>query len=208
MNFINKYIFSTAGIITIFVLNFDFGWRHFIIPSASMEPTMMTGDIYFGNMHKYGINRPSILGIDPFGVNREFTFNEPKVGDVIIFQKGGRKMIKRIFASGGDFVEIDGSNNFYRNGELDNSNAFFDKNASAEFKAQLTAMDAGKMPMALVGDKFTYKVPEGEFFVLGDNRNHSKDSRFIGAIKSESIIGGPSLTVINPKGGNFMRNTF
>lgn len=95
------------------------------VPSASMEPTLPEGSIIFGFRF----------------------FGEPKVGDIIVFERDEILMVKRVAAVGGDEVDL----------------------------TKLAYMDTVSIP---VREEVILKVPEGSFFVLGDNTKNSVDSRY------------------------------
>ncbi len=107
------------------------------IPSESMEPTLPKGSIIFGVR----------------------TFDEQKVGDIIVFERDGIFMVKRVSAVGGDEVDL----------------------------TRLTYMGTVAIP---VRDEMVLTVPEGSYFVLGDNAQHSVDSRYWNDpyVKAEDIV--------------------
>ena len=113
-----------------------------LIPSESMENTIMTDDRIFGNRLAY-------------------LFGEPKRGDVVIFKfpdDERQLFIKRVIGLPGDKVNIiDGK-------------VYINDSA--------TPLDEPYLPEPMNGNYGPYTVPEGEYFMLGDNRNRSKDSRF------------------------------
>jgi signal peptidase I len=114
---------------------------------------------------------PTLMLGDRVMVNRFiFRFTEPKRGDIIVFKTALRKdpLIKRVIGVGGDRIAVhDGS--LYLNGEPQVEPQLNDKVISGEFK-EIT-------------------VPPGEFFMMGDNRNESADSRVFGPIKRNVILG-------------------
>lgn len=125
------------------------------IPSASMENTVMTGDRIFGFRLSYGFN------FDKFGMDISHKWKDPERYDIIIFQypDDERQLyIKRLIGLPGETVEIiDGK--VYIDGSE-------------------TPLDDSFIPEDMKGSFGPYTVPEGEYFMLGDNRNNSSDSRF------------------------------
>lgn len=98
---------------------------------------------------------------------------EVEKGDVIGFYYGGRVLLKRMIAGGGDYIEIDNEGNVYVN----------DKKLEESY---LMEQSLGKCEL-----DFPYQVPEGMLFVLGDNRAVSMDSRIkaIGCVEKDQIVG-------------------
>ena len=101
-------------------------------------------------------------------------FYTPDYGDIIVFEDYStslrKPLIKRVIALGGDEVKIDG-NSVYVNGEL--------------LKEDYTYY----MYQGFSGTKISLTVPEGELFVMGDNRLNSTDSRAFGTIREDTILG-------------------
>lgn len=98
---------------------------------------------------------------------------EVETGDIIGFYYGGRVLLKRVIAESGDDIEIDKEGNVYVNSE------------KLE-EPYLTSQNLGKCEL-----DFPYQVPEGMYFVLGDNRTVSLDSRIkaIGCVEEAQIVG-------------------
>ena len=135
--------FTIHFILYLLILIFVFGFAIDInyIPSASMEPTLMTGNVEISNKLAY--------------VKRK-----PQRGDIISFYSRENKEImgKRIIGVAGDKIEFyDGY--VYINGELLDESAYLDEDVETNCMK-------------------TFEVPKGTVFVLGDNRQNSKDSRF------------------------------
>ena len=125
------------------------------IPSESMEQTIMTGDRIFGFRMAYGIN------FDFFGKHISKKMKDPERYDIIMFKypdDESQLFIKRLIGLPGDTVEI-------RNGKVF-INGVEDEEANSH------------VPETPTGNYGPYVVPEGSYFMLGDNREHSKDSRF------------------------------
>ncbi|MGI6069998.1 MAG: signal peptidase I [Blautia sp.] len=152
------------------------------IPSESMEKTIMTGDRIFGFRMAYGIN------FDFFGKHVSKQFKEPERFDVVIFKypdDESQYFIKRIIGLPGETVNIvDGK--VYIDGAEE-------------------PLDDSFTPETPRGSWGPYEVPEGSYFMMGDNRNWSKDSRFWKNtyVKYEKIVGKavlryyPSIKIID-----------
>ena len=139
------------------------------IPSGSMENTVMTGDRLFGIRNAYGPN------LELFSKNiLKVKMKDPERMDIIIFHypdDESQLFIKRIIGLPGETVEVKGGD-VYINGKVE-------EQCNAHIKE----------PMQ--GNFGPYQVPEGSYFVMGDNRNNSNDSRFWKQpfVKYEQIVG-------------------
>jgi signal peptidase I len=148
----------------------------FKIPSGSMEDTLLIGDHLLVNKFIYGTHLP-------FTDEPILQVREPERGDIIVFEFPEdkdksyferRDFIKRVIGLPGDTVEIR-SKNVYVNGEryITPEAVYKDGN--------LTAGPRDNMPPV--------KVPEDKYFVMGDNRDRSYDSRFWGFVDASAIKG-------------------
>ena len=125
------------------------------IPSPSMENTLMVKDRLFGFRLAYGIN------LDLFGNKISEKFRDPERFDIVIFKypdDESRLFIKRVIGLPGETVEI--------------------KDGKVYIDDSETPLDDSFIPEKMLGSYGPYKVPENCYFMLGDNRNNSKDSRF------------------------------
>ncbi len=142
----------------------------FKIPSGSMLQTLQIGDHLFVNKFLYGLRNPFT---DDFFV----TFSEPQRRDVIVFQypqDPSVDYIKRIIGVPGDVIEMK-DKKLYVNGVL-----------QEEDYVQMSQPDT----ILQQRDNFYPKtVPEGQYFVMGDNRDDSLDSRFWGFVPRSAIKG-------------------
>lgn len=145
----------------------------FKIPSTSMTPTLEVGDHILVNKLSYGLRLdliPSFLPVPQFLQETFFEFRYPKRGDVVVFtlpddtttpeDESEVNIIKRVIGLPGDVVEVKGTRLFI-NGELyerDNEYAKWKYGGRKDFPPT--------------------KIPPGKVFLLGDNRDQSKDSRF------------------------------
>ena len=157
-----------ATLLALFIRSFVV--QPFKIPTGSMCETLIEKDRILVNRFIYGLRIP-------FTTTRLFKFNYPKRGDIIVFnypEDTKRAFIKRLIAKGGDIVEI-------KEGKLYiNSKEF--KHPSINNIYYYNRGDYG-----LIGQKT--EVPEGSYYVLGDNSRSSKDSRFWGFVDDKYLIG-------------------
>lgn len=125
------------------------------IPSESMEKTIMTKDRIFGFRLAYGLN------INLFGNQISKKVKEPERFDIVIFHypdDESQLFIKRLIGLPGEKVEI--------------------KEGKVYINDSETPLDDSFVPEAPKGSFGPYEVPENSYFMLGDNRNHSRDSRY------------------------------
>jgi len=145
----------------------------FKIPSGSMEDTLAIGDHILVNKFIFGSKIP-------FTDSRILTIRDPRQGDVIVFEypeDPSKDFIKRIVGGPGDTVEVK-EKSVYVNGKLYANPHEVHKEADIVPK-EMNPRD----------NKAAVKVPEGSYFVMGDNRDRSYDSRFWGFVTSEQIKG-------------------
>lgn len=147
------------------VLAAAWGIRSFVVepfevPSASMETTIMTGDRLFAEKVTYH-------------------FSDPQPGDIVVFsdpQVPNRVLVKRVIATEGQTVN------------LVNGSVYVDGTKLSEPYTQGDSYPLTKT-LSSANVSFPYTVPAGEVWVMGDNRENSSDSRYFGAIDSDSIFG-------------------
>ena len=178
----------------------------FRIPSGSMFPTLLIGDHLFVNKFVYG---PKV----PFSDMRLPGLREPERGDIIVFTVARRgndtfpadrhpeysreEFVKRIVGLPGDRVEIQGNKVFVNGDEMDVEalpETFIDPNGR-ELDVLRVAVDSKQYK--ILDDPNAYfraprpvtTVEEGRYLVLGDNRDHSKDSRVWGTVRKAEIKG-------------------
>ena len=146
------------------------------IPSASMEDTLLVGDFLIANKFKYGARLPVVNWQLP-------AFREPQPGDVVIFKwpgDGVTNYIKRCVAVGGQTVEIR-DKVLYIDGEI----------FANPDKLKYTRPNVPRPPN---GDNTRDNygpvvVPKDCYFMMGDNRDNSYDSRFWGVVHKDLILG-------------------
>lgn len=145
----------------------------FKIPSGSMLPTLLIGDHLLVNKFIYGIRVP-------FSGKVLVPLKDPKSGDIIVFKFPKDRSIdyiKRVVGVPGDEIELKNKKLFV------NGNPTSDPHAHYTTTAVLPGSVSPK-------DNFgPVTVPEGKFFVMGDNRDNSSDSRFWGFVETDDVLG-------------------
>ena len=145
----------------------------FRIPSSSMENTLLIGDHIFVNKFLYGYHIPFTKG-------RVMEFSHPKHGDIVVFEfpeDKSKDFIKRVVGVPGDTVEVR-DKVVLVNGEPQ-------KEPYTRFADGLSIDTFAKQRDNLP----PVKVPAGKYFMMGDNRDRSYDSRFWGFVDEEALIG-------------------
>ena len=167
----------------------SFLFEPFQIPSGSMIPTLQIGDFILVNKYEYGLRLP-VLGTKILSVN------EPERGDVMVFKEPRNpnvNFIKRVIGIPGDKV-------VYQDKQLIiNGNP-----VKQEFTAELKdGVNSYQLFDEIIDGKThtirkdTYRkskegswvIPEGYYFMVGDNRDHSNDSRYWGLVPEKNIVG-------------------
>lgn len=180
----------------------------YVIPSGSMIPTLLVHDHILVNKLAYGIRLP-------FTKQWLVKFNEPKRGDIVVFrsvEEDGKFMIKRVIGVPGDTVEFTDAGQLIVNNEPVPHESMGDPlvAAKAEPFYPVSSEDTGFELANLeffkdkIGDKtfrsllikeaFRWRLPpvkigEGKLFMMGDNRDNSKDSRAWGELPEENVLG-------------------
>lgn len=156
--------FILAMVIRVFIV------QPFKIPSGSMRPTLLEGDIILVNKFLYGAKIPFTKKL------RLPAARQPKRGDVIVFiypEDPKKNYIKRLVAVGGETIEIK-SGSIYIDGKPVSDSVF-----SQRYYYNRELLDEGRKML----------VPGGSFFVLGDNSASSVDSRYWGFVPEGNILG-------------------
>lgn len=157
-----------AAVLAMFIRTFIV--QPFKIPTNSMYPTLKPGDRIFVSKFVYGARIP-------FTNIRLPKIEDPETGDIVVFRSPVEKkkyLVKRYIAGGGETVRIKDGEVFVDGKRVDTSpiRRFF-------------YYDRGEYS----GEEKVVKVPEGEFYVLGDNSANSMDSRYWGFVPDRNLVG-------------------
>jgi signal peptidase I len=185
---------------------FRSAWADWVyVPSGSMNPTILEGDRLLVDKHVYGLRVPFSLMHLTRGEN-------PVRGDIIVFDspQTGTSLVKRVIALPGDTVALDGERLFvngvaarYAAGDRSETRSLL--NATRAHDPSLLR-ESGVMPehdILLLPDRRQslrvgpVMVPLGTYFVLGDNRDNSADSRYIGFVPRRNIVGRATRVVVS-----------
>jgi signal peptidase I len=179
-------------VVALFLLTFVL--QPYLIPSESMERTLLVGDFLLVNKQAYA----------PAGslTRKLLPYRDVKRGDIVIFHPPEdlyKIYVKRVVGIPGDRLHIEDGRVTVNGQTLDEPYATFEPTAGIPFGETFPARVYSDPEVDRVWWKqmqsMTHDgelvVPEGKYFVLGDNRNHSKDSRFWGFVSRQQIIARP-----------------
>jgi len=181
-----EYSRSFFPVLLIVLVIRSFVFEPFRIPSGSMMPTLLQGDFIFVKKFSYGLRLPVTE-------TKILETGEPERGDVVVFrlpQNPSINYIKRVVGLPGDTIVYE-DHRLTINGELVELERSPD--ATPAEPVYLEHLDA-RMHEILITNSYSvkdgiYTVPAGHYFVMGDNRDNSKDSRFIEAIPESHLVG-------------------
>lgn len=185
------------------------------IPSSSMEPTLYVGDLILVNKLAYDLKVP-------FTTRHFVQWANPKRGEIVVFYKpgDGLRLIKRVIGTPGDIIEMK-NNRLIINGQLTNYkidknplryNLPKDEQSSAIIAREyLGKKEHAVMTLSTHPALRTFgpvKVPEGQFLMLGDNRDNSGDSRYFGFVPRKQIVGRAERVILSWDKDDFYKPRF
>ena len=177
----------------------------FYIPSSSMEPNLLVGDRLFVTKYTYGYSKHSFPFSPPIFKGRLLS-KKPKRGDVIVFKTPADNRtdyIKRLIGLPGDKIQFIDTNLYINNAEvlkskiINKETIFCGKKNINTYKFEELLPNGKKFNSVYLKDysfanSDLFVVPEKHYFFLGDNRDCSKDSRFltsVGYVHEDNLVG-------------------
>ncbi len=177
----------------------------FYIPSSSMEPTLLVGDRLFVTKYSYGYSKHSFPFSPPILSKRIFS-KEPKRGDVVVFKTpvdDRTDYIKRLIGLPGDKIRFINSNIHLNNEKISKlliseNDTIFCGSKTIDVFTYEENITPEKTHKTVYLKNFSYQnsdiftVPDDHYFFLGDNRDCSKDSRFltsVGYVHKDNLVG-------------------
>ena len=176
-------------------------FQPFYIPSSSMEPTLLIGDRIFVSKYIYGYSKHS-FPFSPNFSNKRFIYKQPKQGDLVVFKTPADNRtdyIKRLIGLPGDQLQfIDGylfiNNKKIIRKKINEGNTVRCGKYTLKVDTFLETLPNGSKNIAVYNKIGTMKntmvftVPQNHFFLLGDNRDCSRDSRYLDSVGYVNFI--------------------
>jgi signal peptidase I len=193
-------------------------FQPFTIPSSSMEPGLVTGDYIIVSKFAYGWSRASVP-FNPSLPSGRLLGKAPHRGDVVVFRlprDPSQVWIKRVIGLPGDRVRVTGGQVFVNETPLPQTPLGLTQDHDSPERTVLQVREhqtAGRVYVTYDGgagepgdDTDTYVVPSGQYFMMGDNRDNSLDSRWPGAVgvgflPADNIIGEANFVLASWKSG-------
>ncbi len=199
----------------------SFLFEPFNIPSGSMKPNLLVGDFIFVSKWSYGFSKHSLPFSIPIIPGKIFS-KEPQRGDIAVFktpENNRTDYIKRIIGIPGDKIKISNGSIILNDSVIlrKRTDDFIenDKNSQSKRIRKYKEFFLNKefeildiTDNGIVDNTSTFTVPENHFFVMGDNRDNSQDSRFIktvGYIPYENLVGKAQFIFFSLENSRFLQ---
>jgi len=191
----------------------------FNIPSGSMKPNLLVGDFIFVTKWSYGYSKHSLPFSIPLIPKKIFS-NIPNRGDIVVFktpEDNRTDYIKRVIGLPGDKIRVTNGEIYLNENKIlrKKLNDFIDNDKNSfikrirkyqEYHDDLTFEVLDIMDDGIADNTKLFLVPEGHFFVMGDNRDNSQDSRFktVGFIPIENLVGKARFIFFSLENSRFL----
>ena len=187
----------------------------FYIPSSSMEPNLLIGDRLFVTKYSYGYSKHS-FPFSPGIFNGRILFSEPKIGDVVVFKTPADNRtdyIKRLIGLPGDEVQFINGDLYINKRQIlktyiNSSETLYCGKDKIDVNFFEEKLPNGKIYRTAYRTDYSYQnsdkflVPKNHYFFLGDNRDCSKDSRFlseVGYVHHDNLVGKAQILFFSSK---------
>lgn len=187
-----EYARSFFPVLLLVLVVRSFLYEPFRIPSGSMTPTLLDGDFIFVNKYEYGLRLPVLN-------TRIVEVGEPRRGDVLVFRLPSDpsvNYIKRLVGLPGDRIRYRGKRLWINDEPVEATVAGrYPGGCPIEPVATLLEERLGAVSHAILncpdseGREGDFVVPAGHYFLMGDNRDNSQDSRYIGFVPEGNVVG-------------------
>ncbi len=210
---------SLAIFVALIIRSFLF--EPFNIPSGSMKPNLLVGDFIFVSKWSYGFSKHSLPFSIPI-IPKKIFEKIPERGDVVVFktpQNNRTDYIKRVIALPDDKIQVINGIIFINGFEIARKKVddFIDSDVNSKnkrvrkykeffFNNEVEVLDL--VDNGLADNTPIFNVPKGHFFVMGDNRDNSQDSRFInsvGFIPFENLVGKAQFIFFSLENSRFLQ---
>ena len=200
---------TLIGALIIAILIRSLLFQPFYIPSSSMEPTLLVGDRIFVTKYTYGYSKHSFPFSPNFSNNRFFS-KKPERGDLVVFKTPSDNRtdyIKRLIGLPGDSIQFINGDLYINKKRIKRDpvtieekircgNFLLETNNFIETLPNGVTHSVSYKKRGSLQNTKIFKVPNNHFFLLGDNRDCSKDSRYldsVGYIKELNLVGKAGL---------------
>jgi signal peptidase I len=195
-----------TALFLVLMLMFRSAWADWVsVPTGSMNPTIIEGDRVLVDKHVYGLRIPWTLV-------RLTEGRDPRRGEIVVFDSpvDGISLVKRVVGVPGDVVElrddglvINGMQAHYAPGDVARIEALLDETRDRgpgiwREEGALPSHDILRLPGGSPAETMRpVRVPTDMYFMLGDNRDNSRDSRYIGFVPRRNIVGLTSRVAVS-----------
>ncbi|MCW4152839.1 signal peptidase I [Halomonas sp. 18H] len=196
------YARSFFPVLLVVLLLRSFLVEPFQIPSGSMRPTLAVGDFILVNKFTYGLRLPVLN-------TKVVELGEPERGDVMVFRfpkETGVNFIKRVVGLPGDRIRYEGKQLFVNGDAVPKE--LLETAPQGAPQELLLQEQLGEVAHQIYNNPEDpgpqmrgVEVPEGHYFVMGDNRDHSNDSRYWGFVPEENVVGEAFAVWMHWNGG-------
>ena len=174
-----------------------------VVPSGSMRPTIVEGDRIFVDKLAYDLKLP-------FTTQHVVQWADPQRGDIVVFYApdSGERLVKRVIGTPGDVIELR-AERLYVNGQPATYRAASAATRSAGENIASEEIGGRRHPVTFldgVSALHTFgplQVPGGKYFMMGDSRDNSRDSRYFGFVPRVAIVGRATHVVVSLDPDNF-----